>query len=139
LPFTSERIALGFVASVRFGHMPAVMRCLDEVGMQLVNQLRIRLDSGIRLARHGVRTAGAELEPQERLTLEIGSWVIVGALGLGLQVGNWSAWSALAALAGYLAWVVIYSEATVQARRFQMPRLVGVSSANSAPPPSDEQ
>jgi hypothetical protein len=119
--------------------MPAVMRCRDEVGMHFVTQLRIRLDSGIRLARRGFGTAEVALEPQERLTLEIGSWVIVGALGLGLQVGNWSAWSALAALAGYLAWVVIYSEATVQARRFQMPRLVGVSSANSAPPPSDEQ
>jgi hypothetical protein len=57
--------------------------------------------------------------PGERGTLEIGSGVVLGALGIGLQLGRWPAWTALVAVGGYLTWVVVYSEATVQTRRWR--------------------
>lgn len=56
-------------------------------------------------------------EPGERATLEVGSGVVLGALGLGLQFGRWPAWAAVLAVGGYFAWVALYSEVTVQARR----------------------
>jgi uncharacterized protein YaaW (UPF0174 family) len=55
------------------------------------------------------------LEPHQKLTLEIGSAVVLSTLGLGLQFGHWSPWTALAAVGGYLIWVIAYSEATVRA------------------------
>jgi hypothetical protein len=59
-----------------------------------------------------------ELTRRERGTLDLGSGVVLGALGLGVQFGRWPAWTALIAVGGYLTWVVIYSEATVQAKRW---------------------
>jgi hypothetical protein len=60
--------------------------------------------------------AGCEdLEPGQRATLDIGGYLILFTLGLGLQLGDWSAWSLLPAAGGYLIWVLAYSEATVQA------------------------
>jgi hypothetical protein len=55
--------------------------------------------------------------PGEKGTLEVGSWIVLGTLGLGVEFGRWPAWTALAAAAGYMLWAVAYSEATVQARR----------------------
>jgi hypothetical protein len=55
--------------------------------------------------------------PGEKGTLEVGSWIVLGTLGLGVGFGRWPAWTALAAATGYMLWVVAYSEATVQARR----------------------
>src|SRR5467141_3630970 len=55
-----------------------------------------------------------ELDQRQRATLDIGSWLIMGTLGVGLQLGRWPAWSVLLATAGYLTWVLAYSEATVQ-------------------------
>ena len=80
--------------------------------------------------------------PGERGTLEVGSGVVLGALGLGLQLGRWPAWTALVAVGGYLTWVVIYSEATVQTRRWRsgerrLARLL-TSSAKAAPAPAHE-
>lgn len=45
---------------------------------------------------------------------------MLGALAIGVQVGHWPLWSTVVAVAGYLAWTVLYSEATVQAVRRQM-------------------
>jgi hypothetical protein len=56
-------------------------------------------------------------EPGERSTLEIGSGVVLGGLGVGLQLGRWPFWAALVAVAGYLAWVILYSEVSIQAKR----------------------
>jgi hypothetical protein len=58
-----------------------------------------------------------ELDQRQRATLDIGSWLIMGTLGVGLQLGRWPAWSVLLATAGYLTWVLAYSEATVQFTR----------------------
>ena len=109
--------------------------------MHFVLQLGAQLDSAIRAVRHEVRMAGVQLAPRERLTLEIGSCLVLSALGLGLQLGRWSASSVLIALGGYLAWVVIYSEATVQASRFRgVGRVRRLAETNSADPtPADEQ
>ena len=76
------------------------------------------------------RPAAAEAEPVsptaapvagfglgEKGTLDLGSLIILGTLGFGMQFGRWPAWAAVAAVGGYFAWVVGYSEATVQARR----------------------
>lgn len=71
----------------------------------------------IRRARLLIQTSPQELEPRQKLTLEIGSCAVLSSLGLGLQLGQWPGWSALVCIAGYLAWVVIYSEATVQASK----------------------
>jgi hypothetical protein len=60
-----------------------------------------------------------DLERRQRATLDIGCCLVLSTLGLGLQVGGWSAWSVLIASGGYLLWVVAYSEATVQVARRQ--------------------
>lgn len=57
------------------------------------------------------------MRPHERATLEIGSVVVLGGLAIGVQAGSWPLWSTGVAVAGYLAWTVLYSEATVQAMR----------------------
>jgi hypothetical protein len=84
----------------------------------------------------------ARLAPGERGTLEVGSGVVLGALGVGLQFGRWPAWTALVAVGGYLTWVVIYSEATVQTRRWRSGdrRLArpATSSAKATPAPAHE-
>lgn len=59
------------------------------------------------------------LDARQRTTLDIGCWLVVGTVALGLDVGGWSAWSVVAAALGYLVWVLAYSEATVQATRRQ--------------------
>ncbi|MGA7912526.1 MAG: hypothetical protein WCC30_13425 [Candidatus Dormiibacterota bacterium] len=82
------------------------------------------------------------LTPRERGTLDVGSGVVLGALGLGVQFGRWPAWTALIAVGGYLTWVVIYSEATVQARRWRSANaawpLPLARSQESAPAPAQE-
>lgn len=57
------------------------------------------------------------LERHQRATLDLGGWLVLSVLGLGLQLGRWSVWSVLPASGGYLIWVLAYSEATVQATR----------------------
>ncbi|TMC83276.1 MAG: hypothetical protein E6J06_08980 [Chloroflexi bacterium] len=67
------------------------------------------------------------LEPRQKATLDVGCWLILSTLAVGLQLGRWSAWSVLAAAGGYMIWVLAYSEATVQAtlrqREKRAPRL----------------
>jgi len=69
------------------------------------------------------------LEPRQKATLDIGCWLVLGTVALGLQIGGWSAWSVAVAAAGYVIWVLAYSEATVQAALRQRgdlgPRLAG--------------
>lgn len=97
--------------------------------------------SRIQLARRLIGTSPGELERRQRLTLELGSWVVLASLGLGLQFGRWSAWSVLVAIGGYLIWVVMYSEATVQAghKRARALRVAGLSSEEPGATPGDEQ
>jgi hypothetical protein len=61
-----------------------------------------------------------ELTKAERLTLEIGFVITFAALTGGLDLGRWPLWSAPVALGGYFAWTVLYSEATIQAARWQL-------------------
>jgi hypothetical protein len=72
----------------------------------------------------------------------MGSGVVLGALGLGVQFGRWPAWTALIAVGGYLTWVVIYSEATVQAKRWRAANaalpLSRARSEEAAPAPAQE-
>jgi len=63
-----------------------------------------------------------ELDQRQRATLDIGSWLIMGTLGVGLQLGRWPAWSVLLATAGYLTWVLAYSEATYSEATVQFTR-----------------
>jgi hypothetical protein len=70
----------------------------------------------------------------------MGSYVVLGGLGLGLQAGGWPAWSALAAAAAYAGWVVLYAEVTVQARARHVRGGNGTESASgSSPQPAEEQ
>lgn len=61
-------------------------------------------------------------EPGERSTLEIGSCIVLSGLGVGLQLGRWPFWAAPVAVAGYLAWVILYSEVSIQAKRHRTRR-----------------
>jgi len=83
-----------------------------------------RLDAALRSAAQVCdqwrSMSGSELRTGERITLEIGFVIILVALSAGLELGRWPAWSGLAALVGYLAWTVLYSEATIQATRRQL-------------------
>ena len=86
------------------------------------------------------KAAGTVFAPGEKSTLELGSCIVLSALGLGMQFGRWPVWSALVAVGGYLTWVVIYSEATVQARRRRAlprhpaPAALGSEETASSPP-----
>jgi hypothetical protein len=77
--------------------------------------------AGRRLAFPGPAESGgssrAELAPGQRLTLEVGSWVVLSGLGVGFQLGSWPAWAFLPAIGTYAAWVVLYAEITVQVSR----------------------
>jgi hypothetical protein len=99
---------------IEFRNRIGLMRSLVEMAPRLTAQ--------IQRARCAIQASHTGLQPGQRLTLEIGCWVVLTALGVGLQLGQWSAWTALVALGGYLAWVVLYSEATVQARRRARPQ-----------------
>jgi len=79
----------------------------------------------------------------ERRTLELGSCLVLSVLGLGFEVGSWPAWSAPVAVGGYLTWVVLYSEITVQTGRLRAAgrRPAGADRLSSSPeaPPAQEQ
>src|SRR5690349_14494576 len=63
------------------------------------------------VAAQAVAERASAYGPGEKGTLEVGSWIVLGTLGLGVQFGRWPAWTALAAAAGYVLWAVAYSEA----------------------------
>jgi len=67
----------------------------------------------------GPQTQPAQLtlQPAQRRTLEIGSLVVLSAVGLGFQVGDWPAWTIAAGLGAYALWVILYAEVTIQQRR----------------------
>jgi hypothetical protein len=62
------------------------------------------------------------MNPRERNTLQLGSVLFLSALAIELQVGGWPVWTALPMSAGYVAWVVAYSEATLQLERRRLSR-----------------
>jgi hypothetical protein len=69
-------------------------------------------------SRRGHRPPPAlTLEPAQRRTLEMGSCLVLGGLGVGFQLGRWPAWMLLAGAGIYLFWVVLYAEITVQKSR----------------------
>jgi hypothetical protein len=101
---------------------------------------RVRAVAGNQLDGVTRFSFGVEMVPRERLTLEVGSSIVLGALAFGLQVGHWPIWSAALALAGYLAWTILYSEATIQAPllRFRVESLLAtrrLQAAQAAAPP----
>ena len=77
--------------------------------------MHIRIDE----IRQMVAASRDGLEPRQKATLDIGCWLVLSTLGVGLQLGRWSAWSMLVAAGGYAIWVLAYSEATVLATRRQ--------------------
>ena len=77
----------------------------------------LRQMSAVAARPQGGSSPQIRFAPGERRTLEAGSWVVLGALGLGVQFCRWPAWSALLAVGGYLTWVLLYAEITVQAQR----------------------
>src|SRR2546428_14099834 len=74
-----------------------------------------------------------QLSAGQRRTLETGSCVVLSGLGVGVQFGSWPAWTILAGVGIYLAWVVLYAEVTVQAKR--RPNLWQRWRRHGAPPP----
>lgn len=103
-PWRGTGGGLAWVSVSRGGNLDSVARFARKVALGL----------HIRRARLLMQTSHRELEPRQKLALEIGSCAVLSSLGLGLELGQWPGWSALVCIAGYLAWVVIYSEATVQ-------------------------
>jgi hypothetical protein len=106
-------------------------------------RLQAALSAAVRsVPRPKPKVAGAERQapayaPGEKGTLEAGSWIVLGTLGLGLELGRWPAWTALAAAGGYMLWVVAYSEATVQVRRrWPEARRLVLSGRTSGQPPA---
>jgi len=57
------------------------------------------------------------LLPAQHRTIEAGSLVVLSALGLGFQVGNWPVWTIAAGLGSYALWVLLYAEVTIQRKR----------------------
>jgi hypothetical protein len=89
------------------------------IGAGYASSRRLR-QAGRRL-RFPARTEAArppdQLAPGQRLTLEVGSCVVLSGLGFGFQFDSWPAWAFLPAIGAYAAWVVLYAEITVQASR----------------------
>jgi len=83
-----------------------------------------------------MRGVRSKLAPGERNTLEIGSCVVLSVLGLGFQLGQWPAWSALLAAGGYFGWVMLYAEVTVQTRRRRLRLASPTVSDAPAPQPA---
>lgn len=118
----------GLSATVRRSFWEAAGAVLRKSSSRSHNGRRRHLDRAKRiqsvLLQHAPgRESRPKIDPgltrRERGTLDLGSGVVLGALGLGVQFGRWPAWTALIAVGGYLTWVVIYSEATVQAKRLR--------------------
>src|SRR4029077_6604709 len=76
---------------------------------------RVRRGYGSRICRRVARACGATevrrfqaaaslviakhtpaYGPGEKGTLQVGSWIVLGTLGLGVEFGRWPAWTALA-------------------------------------------
>jgi hypothetical protein len=92
--------------------------------------------AGLRALTHTNSQAEAPgWTPGERRTIELGSCIVLSVLGLGFEVGSWPAWSAPVALGGYLTWVVVYSEITVQTGRLRAAdsRRAGADRLSSSP------
>ena len=99
----------------RKGSEEALARFLDEV--VVAEAVRNGVDQLGRL----VDASRDGLEPRQKNTLQLGAWVVLGGLAFGLQLGGWPSWSVVVASAGYVAWVLAYSEVTVQASLRQRP------------------
>ena len=65
--------------------------------------------------------APATLASAQRRTIDVGSWVVLSALGFGFQLGSWPVWMFLALIGIYGVWIVLYAEITVQATRPRRP------------------
>ncbi len=116
----------------------AVRRTVSRRG--LIRDIRTTAPVGAQaIAKHA-----PAYEPGEKGTLEVASGIVLGTLSLGVGFGRWPAWTALAAAAGYMLWVVAYAEATVQARRrWPQARHLALSSVGSqqpaATPPKEQR
>jgi hypothetical protein len=61
--------------------------------------------------------APLELTRAQSIVLQVGSFIVLGSVSLGMQAGHWPLWSPVVAAAAYLVWTVAYAEATIQAAR----------------------
>ena len=76
------------------------------------------------------------VKPAQRRTLEVGSCLVLGGLGLEFQFGGWPVWTFLLGIGLYAAWVLLYAEMTVQAnRRRSLGRQANGKLASHAPLP----
>jgi hypothetical protein len=105
-----------------------------------------------RRGRHKLATTGSAaensagvqttLKVRERNTLEIGACIVLTSLGVGVQFGRWPEWTALVAVGGYVTWVALYAETTVQVKRRRIGRIDPATpdrtSARPAPQPAQE-
>ena len=116
------------------GRLKAALLTIAQVGDSWLS----RTLRSIALLEESWRSlSDSQLQAGERVTLEIGLVIMVLAATAGLELGQWPAWSGPVAVAGYLAWTVLYSEATVQSTRWQLgrSRLRNRLSAESVAPP----
>jgi hypothetical protein len=117
-------------AGVALGRRPKEMLAIGaSVGNASSRRLR-QAGRRVRLADRGVRAKReirrsnrshtspgvTRLQPGQRRTLEVGSCVVLSAIGLGFQLGGWPVWTFPAGIGLYLAWVVLYAEVTVQTK-----------------------
>ena len=61
--------------------------------------------------------SGRPLSIRQRVTLELGSWILVAGALTGIEIGAWPAWTLLALATAYCAWVLSYAEVTVRLER----------------------
>jgi hypothetical protein len=113
---------------------------VDSIAAALAEFLRAAVAGSVQRAVPPRFSIGTEMSQRERVTLEIGSSVAFATLAFGIQFGRWPLWTGAIALIGYLAWTLLYSEATIQAGRWRrcgrslkFPRL---STAQPTAPPA---
>jgi len=85
--------------------------------LQMGRAARAARAKGAKRRSNGSPADQPQLSAGQRRTLETGSCVVLSGLGVGVQFGSWPAWTILAGVGIYLAWVVLYAEVTVQAKR----------------------
>ncbi|HKC20301.1 MAG TPA: hypothetical protein VKE27_11815 [Candidatus Dormibacteraeota bacterium] len=54
------------------------------------------------------------LDDRQKMTLDLGLVLVMTMLWFGTESGRWSIWAVLLGVAGYVIWVIAYSEITVQ-------------------------
>jgi hypothetical protein len=85
---------------------------MEEVGRSLRDLAR----SSFKVTREVVSGRPSGMSAPESFTVQMGFAIVLAALSVGMQVGQWPDWTIAVGVLGYFAWTVLYAEVVVRAR-----------------------